>query len=83
MLQDLEILQILMDIMKRGANPYINMCDGSKIYNPNGMWKQEIKCYKCNENKNGGKLEVPFKDSNNDNKKEEKTLGYHPNIQNH
>ena len=72
-----------MDIMKRGANPYINMRDGSKLYNPNGMWKQEIKCYKCNENNNGGKLEVPFKDSNNDNKKEEKTLGYHPNIQNH
>ena len=72
-----------MDIMKRGENPYINMCNGSKLYNPYGMWKQEIKCYKYNENKNGGKLEVPFKDSNNDNKKGEKTLGYQPNIQNH
>ena len=40
-----------MDIMKRGANPYINMRDGSKLNNPDGMWKQEIKCYKCNENK--------------------------------
>jgi hypothetical protein len=53
MLQDLEILESLIDIMKRGANPYINMHDGSKIYNPDDMWKQEIKCYKCNENKNG------------------------------
>jgi len=74
MLQDLEILQSLMDIMKTSANPYINMRDGSKIYNPDDMWKQEIKCYKCNENKNGGKLEVPFKDSNNDNKKEEHNI---------
>ena len=91
MLQDLEILQRLMDIMKRGANPYINMRDGSKLYNPDGMWKQEIKCYKCNENKtmghknktkelyhceirNGGKLEVPFKDSNSDNNKEDHNI---------
>jgi hypothetical protein len=67
-----------MDIMKRGTNPYINMRNGINLYNPDGMWKQKIKCYKCNENKNGGKLEVPFKDLNNDNNKEEQTLGFLP-----